>query len=206
MSGLANLASIVSAGATCVALLFAGLELRRSRKDDQRRRRVEIEGVAVSWVPVEVPRTAQDADGQASWVYAVTAYNPGSLPISDVRVEIQFALKVRRVHYDGHLDDPVDRILLDTPVIIGGGERAWRRRLLLNYAEGVDTLPRTQATISFINPDDPCRKQQNFWPKRLPAASVHDAAQSTDPDNDMNSPFSGTSGSQKPSPREGGPR
>ena len=55
MSNLETIASAVSAGATCVALVFAGLELRRSRAQDLRKRRVEIEGVAVSWIPTKVP-------------------------------------------------------------------------------------------------------------------------------------------------------
>jgi hypothetical protein len=91
-----------------VALEFAGSELRRSRAHDRRKRRVEIEGVAVSWVPTEVPRAAQDGQGIAGWVYQFTACNRGPLPISDVRVEIQLALKVQRVHYDGHRNEPAD--------------------------------------------------------------------------------------------------
>jgi hypothetical protein len=174
MSDLAAIASTVSAGATCVALVFAGLELRRSRAQDLRKRRVEIEGVAVSWIPTEVPRVAQDGQGQASWVYEFTASNPGPLPVSDVRVEIFFALKVQRVHYDGHLDDPVDTLVLVTPVIAGGGERTWRRRLLLDYSAGAKLLRKTRADISFIDPDDPQQRQTNSWPKHLTAAESHD--------------------------------
>jgi hypothetical protein len=170
MSSPADIATIVTAGATCVALVFAGLELRRSRAHDRRKRRVEIEGVAVSWVPSEVPRTAQDEEGLASWVYRFTACNPGQLPISDVRVEILFGLKVQRVQYDGHRDDPVDRQVMETPVLAGGGERTWRRRLLMNFAESQDALPRTRAVISFTDPDDPSGRQYNYWPKHPPPA------------------------------------
>lgn len=175
MSNVADIASIVSAGATCVALVFAGVELRRSRAADRRKRRVEIEGVAVSWVPVEAPRAPQDEHGQASWVYEFTACNPGSLPISDVCVEVAFALPVRRVNYDGHLDAPTDKVVLETPVITGGGQRTWRRRLLLDYATAGDALPRTRALVSFTDPDDPSRTQHNVWPKRLSGAEGKDA-------------------------------
>ncbi|MGI8448224.1 MAG: hypothetical protein ACR2MP_13790 [Streptosporangiaceae bacterium] len=175
MDGVADIASIVSAAATCVALVFAGFELRRSRTHDQRKRRIEIEGVAVSWVPIEVPRTAQDEQGIASWVYQFTACNPGPLPISDVRVEIHFALKVQRVHYDGHRDDPADHLVLVTPVLAGGGERTWRRRLLMSFADSRGALPMTQAEISFIDPDDMGKRQRNHWPKNLPAAGEQGA-------------------------------
>jgi hypothetical protein len=175
MSDLAAIASTVSAGATCVALVFAGLELRRSRAEDLRKRRVEIEGVAVSWVPTEVPRVAQDAEGRASWVYEFTASNPGPLPVSDVRVEVFFALKVQRVNYDRHLDDPIDTLVLVTPVIAGGGQRTWRRRFLMDYSAGAKLLRKTHADISFIDPDDPQQRQTNSWPKHPTAAEDHDA-------------------------------
>jgi hypothetical protein len=177
MSDLADVASMVTAGATCVALLFAGSELRRSRAHDLRKRRVEIEGVAVSWVPIEVPRTAQDEEGLASWVYEITAFNPGPLPISDVRVEILLALEVQRVRHDGHRDDRVGSLVLATPVLVGGGERKWRRRLLMNYDASHDALRQTRAIVSFLDPDDADRRQRNSWPKHLPA-SEQDLAES----------------------------
>jgi len=49
MTSIADLASIVTSGATCVALVFAGVQLQQTRASDRRRCRVEIEGVAVSW-------------------------------------------------------------------------------------------------------------------------------------------------------------
>jgi hypothetical protein len=80
MTGLADIASIVTGGATCAALVFAGLELRQSRARDRRNRQVEIEGVAVSWSPPEVPRGPQDPEGRSRWILEFTAYNPGSCP------------------------------------------------------------------------------------------------------------------------------
>lgn len=190
MSDLAAVASTVSAGATCVALAFAGLELRRSRAQDLRKRRVEIEGVAVSWIPTEVPRAAQDDQGRASWVYEFTACNPGPLPVSDVRIEVFFAIKVQRVHYDGHLDDPADKLVLVTPVITGGGDRIWRRRLLLDYAGSAEALPRTRAVISFTDPDDPHRRQENSWPKQPRTTSGDNAVPPPDVSGDSGSSLS----------------
>ena len=126
MTGLADIASIVTSGATCVALVFAGLELRQSRARDRRNRQVEIEGVAVSWRPPEVPRGPQDPEGRSRWVLEFTAYNPGQLPVSDVQVAVRFALDVERVHHDGHVDQPTRTMVLETPVLAGGTERTWR--------------------------------------------------------------------------------
>jgi hypothetical protein len=120
MTGLADIASIVTSGATCAALAFAGLELRQSRARDRRNRQVEIEGVAVSWSPPEVPRGPQDPEGRSRWILEFTAYSPGQLPVSDVRVEVHFALDVERVHYDGHIDPPTRTMVLETPVLAGG--------------------------------------------------------------------------------------
>src|SRR5215472_8739535 len=78
MAGLADIASIVTSGATCVALIFAGLELRQSRARDRRNRQVEIEGVAVSWRPPEVPRGPQDSEGPESLGPRIHCLQPGA--------------------------------------------------------------------------------------------------------------------------------
>jgi hypothetical protein len=180
MSGFASVAGIVSSIATCIALVFAGFEFRRSRAEDRRRRQIEIEGVAVSWRrlygPVtpgssmsdsRVPRTTPDAQGRAAWEYEFTAYNPAELPISDVRVEIHFAIPVVRLRYDGHLDDPAKIIVLEsTPVLAGHGSRAWRRTLVMNLEEAPSALPQTKALISFVEPEE-ARSHTNYWPKQL---------------------------------------
>jgi len=166
MNMVAYVASIVSSAATCAALIFAGLQFRWSRRQDQHNRQVEIEGVAVSWRPPEVPRTPQDTLGRAAWEYEFTAYNPGELPISDVRVEIHFAIPVIRVHYDGHLDEPTQILGLEgTPVLAGHGTRVWRRRLVMNYKKAKAALDQTKATISFN--DSASEPHTNYWPKQL---------------------------------------
>ena len=168
MTGLADIASIVTSGATCAALVFAGLELRQSRARDRRNRQVEIEGVAVSWSPPEVPRGPQDPEGRSRWVLEFTAYNPGQLPVSDVRVAVHFALDVERVHYDGHADPPTTTMVLETPVLAGGKERTWRRTLRMNYAASHAALRETTAVVSFVDLEDPRTRHQNIWPKHRP--------------------------------------
>lgn len=174
MSIFAYVAGIVSSVATCAALIFAGLEFRRSRAQDRHKRQVELEGVAVSWQPPEVPRTAHDACGRATWEYEFTAYNPGDLPISDVQVEIHFAIPVVRIRYDGHLDEPSQVIVLEaTPVLAGHGSRTWHRRLVMNYEAAQGPLRRTKAVISFIAPDDDVHnRHMNYWPKQLWSADA----------------------------------
>lgn len=174
MTSIADTASIVTSGATCVALVFAGLELQRSRARDRRRRRVEIEGVAVSWRPPRVPQGPEDDQGHGRWVYEFTAYNPGQLPVSDIRIEIRFALDVQRYHSDGQADEPTRMVVLETPVLAGGKERTWQRRLSMNYADSHAALPKTTAVISFIDPEDPRKRQQNRWPKREPKIGTQD--------------------------------
>lgn len=168
MISIADLASIMTSGATCVALVFAGLQLQRTRARDQFRRRVEIEGVAVSWRPTRVPTSAQDAQGRGRWVYEFTAHNPGQLPVSDVRIEVHFALDVKRVHYDNRIDESTRTLILKTPVLAGGKEQKWNRKLLINYADSHVALPETNAAISFIHPENPNVRRQNNWPKHVP--------------------------------------
>jgi hypothetical protein len=179
MSGIVDAASIVSitgSAATCVALVFAGLQFRQSRALDTYRRQVEVDGVAVSWRPPEVPRTPEDASGQATWEYEFTAYNPGELPITDVRVEIHFALPVVRVRYDGHRDRPTKVLILEsTPVLVGHGSRVWHRRLVMNYAESRSVLQQTKATISFAGPEDSQQRRTNYWPKQLWLTDAEDS-------------------------------
>ena len=168
MTSIADLASIVTSGATCVALVFAGLELQRSRAHDRYRRQVEIEGVAVSWSPSRNPQGPRegDAQGRGRWVYDITAYNPGQLPISNIEVKVFFVLDVQRLHYQGTIDDPVRTLILRTPVLAGGKDFTWHRTLLIKFAGAHAALKETTAVISFYDPEGTCR--HNSWPKRKP--------------------------------------
>ena len=85
-----------------------------------------------SWRPIRVPRESSDAGGRSRWVYEFTALNPGQLPVSAVRIEIHFGLDVERVHYDDRVDEPTRTLILETPVLAGGKEQSWRRKLLMN--------------------------------------------------------------------------
>jgi hypothetical protein len=172
MSGIADLASIVTSGATCVALVFAGLELQRSRAQDRRRRQVETEGVAVSWMPTRNPQGPMEGNhqGLGRWVYEFTAYNPGQLPISDVEVEIHFTLDIKRLHYDGSTEDLGRSLILTTPVLAGGQDRTWQRTLLMKFAVAHEALKETTAAITFDDPEG--KRHRNDWPKRTRQLAV----------------------------------
>jgi hypothetical protein len=201
MNAFASVAGVVSSAATCIALIFAGFEFRRSRTQDRRKRQVEIDGVAVSWrrlygpIPPlskvqsgsELPRTLHDAQGRAAWEYEFTAYNPGDLPISDVRVEIHFPIPVARLRR-GHLEDSTMIIVLEsTPVLAGHGSRTWHRRLVMDYEKAQGALHEIKALISFIEPEEAHKRHTNYWPKQLwenrstanSAATVREGVQAT---------------------------
>jgi hypothetical protein len=168
MTSIADIASIAANGATCVALVFAGVELRRSRSQDRRRLQIETEGVAVSWRPSRNPQgpLENDAQERGRWVYEFIAYNPGQFPISDIVIKIVFALDVQRLHYDGTSDEPNRTIILNTPVLAGGKDRTWERTLLMDFRSGHAALKETSAVISFDDPEG--IRRTNNWPKRKP--------------------------------------
>jgi hypothetical protein len=148
---------------------FAGLELRRSRAQDRRRRQVETEGVAVSWRPSRNPQGPLEGDPQerGRWVYEFTADNPGQLPIGDIVITISFTLGVERLHYDDSIDKLTKTLILTTPVLAGGKDRTWHRTLLINFKGGHAELENTSAVICFDDAEGV--RHQNRWPKRKPA-------------------------------------
>lgn len=162
-----DVATWVSGLATSVAVGFAAVQVSLLRRDAYQRQRVELEGVAVSWLAREVP-TGPDPDGYSEALYCVTAHNPGRLPITDVVVAVTVPCDVQRVHYDGSLEAPKRGLRLDTPVIAGGGERLWERRLKIRYDQRA-LLREMQALIEFSSLLDH-ERHRNAWgrPPRQP--------------------------------------
>ena len=99
------------------------------------------------------PRVAEP-DGTASWLYVIEVFNPGRLPIIEVRVEWHFQCAVQR-RRSGHLDSPANVLHLSTPVLAGGATRPWERRLVMNFAE-----------LHFVDAEGMSRT--NRWPRGLP--------------------------------------
>src|SRR5688572_10209386 len=111
-------AAIVSTLIAGLGLFFAGGQLLVMNRTAAMERRVARDGVVVSWRPTDAPRVAE-ADGSAAWHYLIEVYNPGRLPIVDVRVEWHFQCPVQR-RRSGHLESSTKLLELSTPVLAGG--------------------------------------------------------------------------------------
>jgi hypothetical protein len=162
---MSDWAAAVSALIAGLGLLFAGGQLALLNRQARYERRVAYEGVVVSWYPLETPQHP-DRDGSAAWLYEVTANNPGRLPIDHIEVRLVFPCKVRRVHYNGTMDEPTSELTMTTPVLAGGATRQWRRRLRIDFADR-DDLNGTFAQITFVDIDN--RSHTNRWPREAGA-------------------------------------
>jgi hypothetical protein len=164
MGEWATVASTLIAG---VGLLFAGGQLMVMNRTAAMERRVARDGVVVTWQPVQAPRAAL-TDGTGVWLYKIRVHNPGRMPVDDVRVDWHFSCWVQRRRH-GFLDVPTKQLKLFTPVLPGGGERVWERRLVMNYAEAEKALPDTYADLHFV--DIERRAHVNTWPRSKRAQS-----------------------------------
>jgi hypothetical protein len=88
--------------------------------------------------------------------------NPGRLPIDDVHVHWMFPCDVVRVRHDGIADDPTNVLTLSAPVLVGGGKRAWRRHLLIDYS-CKDRLSEIYADVTFNDIEG--HRRTNRWPR-----------------------------------------
>ncbi|NUT37745.1 MAG: hypothetical protein HOV79_32270 [Hamadaea sp.] len=158
MAEWATVASTLIAG---VGLFFAGAQLLVMNRSAAMDRRIALEGVVVSWRPIEAPRIAE-ADGNGVWLYEVRVHNPGRMPVDDVQVDWHFQCDVRR-RRSGELDPPTRHLRLTVPVLPGGCNRVWERRLVMKYHEAEAMLPKTFATVAFVDIDG--RSQSNTWPR-----------------------------------------
>lgn len=140
-------AVLLSAAATA----FAAWELRENVRERRKARRVETEGVAVTWQPKVRPKQAH-ASGDATWTYVVEAQNPGRLPIRNVKVVLELPIAVRRAHDDKEADPSVRQLRLGAPALLGGGSRTWRRKVRIPFASR-GRLKEIQGHITFTDAD-----------------------------------------------------
>lgn len=98
---MGTVASTLIAG---IGLLFAGAQLLVMNRSAAMDRRIALEGVVVSWRPVEAPRGPEE-DGTAAWLYEIRVHNPGRMPVDDVQVDWHFQCDVRR-RRSGALEPP----------------------------------------------------------------------------------------------------
>jgi hypothetical protein len=132
---MADWIAMVSGVVAALGLLFTGYQVWLLNRQARHDRRVVIDGVAVSWRPVEAPTQVERADGMSKWLYELVLVNPGRLPIDDVHIRWTFPCDVVRLHHDGIIDSPTNTLILSVPVVVGGGERTWRRNLLIDYGK-----------------------------------------------------------------------
>jgi|KBSSwiStaDraftv2_1062776.scaffolds.fasta_scaffold03029_9 hypothetical protein len=163
MSGVAwgDVATWVSGVATVGAVVFAGLQVRLVRREQEHERALELRSVTLAWQPTSV-ETEGHADelGRAKSVYEFVVHNPGRLAITDISVLVTFPCDVERTHYDGSADGPTRTLVLETPVVAGGSSRSWRRgiRLLVRDRE---VLRQTTAVLTFLDLDK--QRHESHW-------------------------------------------
>jgi hypothetical protein len=164
---VADWIAVASAVAAAIGLMFAGYQVWLLNRQARHDRRVVLDGVAVSWRPVESPSRAERADGTSKWLYELVLVNPGRLPIDDVHIRWIFPCDVVRLRHDGVVDPPTNTLMLSAPVVVGGDRRSWRRHLLIDYSR-IHDLATTYAEVTFNDIDG--HRRTNRWPRtaRLP--------------------------------------
>src|SRR5690606_30797666 len=95
-------------------------------------------------------------------LYDIRVHNPGRMPVDDIKIEWNLACPVQR-RRGGVLSPPVRQLVLVTPVLPGGGEHRWERRLVMDYAEAEKALPETYADVHFVDVEG--HRHCNRWPR-----------------------------------------
>ena len=173
---MADWVAMASGVAAAFGLLFTGYQVWLLNRQARHDRRVVLDGVAASWRPVAAPSQVERPDGTSKWVYELVLVNPGRLPIDDVQIRWKFPCDVVRLRHDGLVDSPTDTLMLVAPVVVGGGERVWRRHLLIDYSNRHDLI-RTYAEVTFNDIDG--RRRTNRWPRSERPLSDNSALAST---------------------------
>lgn len=155
--------AVVSALLAAGGLVFAGMQTRHLWQQRAEDDRLATEGVSLSWQPLQAP-SRPDADGTARWVYEIVVHNPGRFPISEVTADLTFPVPVRRVHSTGVVDEPTTTLRLEQPVIQGGGERRWKRALVMDMETARGRLKGTQGVVTFT--DVQRHPRETTWPRR----------------------------------------
>ncbi|ROP34570.1 hypothetical protein [Pseudokineococcus lusitanus] len=154
---------ILSALLAVGGLVFTGMQTRHLWQQRDEDDRLAAEGVSLSWQPLQAP-SRPDADGTARWVYEIVIHNPGRFPISVIDAELTFPVPVRRVHSTGQVDEPTTTLKLEQPVIHGGGDRRWKRALVMDMETARGRLNGTKGVVTFT--DIQGIKRTTVWPRR----------------------------------------
>ncbi len=157
---IGDLATWVGSTATAITGGFTATQLYLLRKTQTETRRLEREGVAVTWHPAIRAASDDGADPKLIWTYEFRAHNPGRFPIRNVNIVVRFPTDVRRVMDDGEPGGPASDMALGLPVLLGGAHHMWTRRFHIPVAAR-PLLREMSATISFVDADG--KQHVNDW-------------------------------------------
>lgn len=119
--------SVLSGLAAAVAVSYAAAQDRTANRDRREQQAREVDGVSVSWLPLEVPDRPDD-DGMAQWLYEFRIDNPARFPIDRVRATVHFPVPVRRIRYSGRVEGHSTTLsstpLSSLPTVTGCGSDA----------------------------------------------------------------------------------
>lgn len=155
--GIGEWALAISTIAAAVAAIAAAWQLSVLRRQEDQLRSLERRGVAVTWHALTPPNDDKDD----IWIYTIEASNPGRFPISDVNVILTFPVDVERVRHSGQLDPPSTTIQVGTPVLLGAGQRWWKRTLQIR-PNPEDLLRQVRAEINYLTSEG--ERVRNYWP------------------------------------------
>lgn len=169
-SDLGSVAELVAAFGAVAAIAWAVLEFRRRRTADLDARAAELLGVALTYQVLK-PRDNEVVDGKGRFTYAFTLNNPGRLPISLVRVSIQYPGPIQRVHSNGLVDPAASDYEMYVAAVAPYGQHPWRRSFDVPR-DLWDSMRTTKAVIQFTSPD--AGQCSTTWPEtpRLPSSQL----------------------------------
>lgn len=156
--------AIFSALIAAAGLGFSGWQLRLIHLDREMERKLDLEGVCLSWRAVRAPNRGDiDANGKAVWTYAFRLDNPGRFPISEIDARVVFPNPVTRIRHNGNADDPNVVLGLAHAVLPGGANFEWPDRRLEMPFDGSPNRFDIRADVSFT--DSEGLSHMTSWPK-----------------------------------------
>ncbi|GAB2935858.1 hypothetical protein GCM10027047_35690 [Rhodococcus aerolatus] len=131
------------------ALLFNGVQLLRQVRADERNREVELEGVALTWKALDVPREPR-SDSWSVAEHIFTLHNPSRLPITSICITVSAPCDIKRFHYDGSAEQVARELELTDHVLAGGETREWKRKIGVQWPDR-DMMRNLGAEVTFYS-------------------------------------------------------
>ena len=159
---LEAIGTTVAAFAAVAAIGWGVWEFRRRNVEDLDERVAELLGVTLTY-ELQKPRPSQARERAGTFTYRFTVHNPGRLPITEVSAWMTYPGLVRRVHYDGTVDEARSTYEMNVASVAGHGQHTWPPRKLQVPVELWSEMRKTTARISFHAPD--VGPYETTWPK-----------------------------------------